>query len=389
MDVLVTPVIPASNAPITPVSSSAIRSREKQRDSDANGPFLYRQGELVWFSKGAAWGLSVISKRQIQNNKARYLIQPLSHPLNHPAPQIMGQNGIRPWLAWSVPNPTHAALASLSYDQVPWDRVLRKELGPGDAEVDGSILAAKSIDASYSLFERIPSPSGASASDVYYNGMFLGAEKVWAGEPVRLKVPNNDNVIMVIQSMIENTTGATTVTFIGDVYKFVDGSNNYKDRKDWPIPNLPPRMVADLRFRNETAENAGKRIFSEWVMTEKSSKRGLQDIKGRWYETKTLLPLLRTAELFQQEIRQGVTSDAGLWMNGRGDNASGTGRRKKNRRDTFGQAVPPDFVVSRGLDGPPADDAFPDEKPANNNLGQFMDLDGSQQSNFYGNAMQQ
>jgi hypothetical protein len=322
---------------------------------------MYRPGELVWFNKGVAWGLAVIGKRNFQNGRARYLLQPLSHPLKHPEVQIKDQEeAIRPWLAWSVPPTTHSAISHLTYEQVPWDRVLRGEFGNGDAEVDGSILAAKAIDASYSLFDRVDSLSSGS-EEVHYNGMFLGAEKVWVGEPVRLKGVNDEMVVMVIQKMVEKTSDSS-VTFIGNVYRYSDGPNPYDDPKDWPTPDLPPRMVADLRFRNETANKAGRRILSEWKLIERAGKRELNDIKGRWYETRTLLPILRGVEHFQQEIRQGITSDAGLWMNNRGDNSSGVGRRRKNRRETFGAAVPSGFSVSRGLDGPPADDVFPDIK---------------------------
>ena len=53
----------------------------------------------------------------------------------------------------------------------------------------------------------------------------------------------------------------------------------------------------------------------------------------------------------------------GSWINGRGDaNAAGgkPGTRYKDRLEAFGKAVPPDTKVSRGLDGPPEENAFPE-----------------------------
>lgn len=342
------------------------KSNEQKLDSEPNGKYLYRPGELVWYDKGPAWGLAIIAKRQLVNDKPQYLVQSLSHPLAHPSYEIKEQErSIRPWLAWSVPDCAHPPIAHLTYEQVPWDKLLRGDFGGGDAVVSASILAAKSIDSSYSLFDRIDNPL-AAPGEVHYNGMFLGAEKIWAGEPVRLRVPGDDIVILVIQKLIERTaTGGSgpqsTVTFVGDVYKFVEMPMPYRNRSEWPNRvDLPPRVVADLRFRNEVADNAKRGMWYEWRMIETASRKGLAAIKGRWYETRTLLPILRGAE-YQQDMSMGITSDVSLWMNGRGDSSSMIGQRKKNRRDTLGAAVPADFKVSRGLDGPPADNLFPDE----------------------------
>lgn len=376
-------------------SAPTKQSAEQKLDSEPNGKYLYRPGELVWFNKGPAWGLSVISKRQTVNNMPRYLVQPLSHPLQHPQYQIKEQEDqIRPWLAWSVPTTTHAGIANLSYEQVPWERIIRGDFGPGDPVVDGSILAAKAIDGSYSLFDRSENAL-AGPGEVHYNGMFLGAEKIWVGEPVRLRVPGDDIVVLIVQKLIERTTPPSTsvVTFVGDVYKFVEMPMPYKNRSEWPTPALPPRMVADLRFRNEVADAAKKGSWYEWRLLEPASRKGIPDVKGRWYETRTLLPILRGVQTFERELAQGMTSDAGLWMNGRGDSSILTGQRKKNRKDTLGGAVPADFKVSRGLDGAAADDVFPDAQPSqkqpgfaeSSDIDQFMDLDqAGGQGDFYG-----
>ncbi|KAM3069393.1 hypothetical protein ACMFMG_005499 [Clarireedia jacksonii] len=369
-----------------PQSASPVRSAEQRLDGDPNSGYLYRPGELVWFNRGHAWGLAVISKRRLDNNVAQYLVQPLSHPLSHPPFQIKEQESIRPWLAWSVPTTTIHQIDNLTYEQVPWDRIIRGEFGSGDFQVDGSILAAKGIDGSYSLYDRIESPLVGSG-EVHYNGMFLGAEKIWVGEPVRLRVPGDDIIVLVIQKLIERTVPPATsiVTFIGDIYKFVEMPMPYSNRSEWPTPSLPARMVTDLRFRNEVADNANKRTWYEWQLLEPAARRGLADIKGRWYETRTLLPVLRGVEQYQLGLQRGETSDAGLWMNGRGDTSRGPGVRKKNRKDTLGQAVPVDFKVSRGLDGPAQDDIFPDAGAAQqqpqafvmSDIDQFMDLDGA------------
>jgi hypothetical protein len=384
-----------------PPQQAAPRAREKKADGEPNGSYLYRPGELVWFNNGLNWRLGVIAKRGLLNNNPRYQLQPLSNPLQHQPYQIKDEEILlRPWLAWSVPDTTIPALKNMEYDKVPWDRVINGDYDQSqvrDYVVDGSILAAKVIDASYSLFDRIENAL-VGPGEIQYNGMFLGAEKIWVGEPVRLRIPGNDIVVLIIHKLIERQTPnstATTVTFIGDVYKFVEMPTPYRNRSEWPTPALPPRMVADLRFRNEVADNAKKGIWYEWRLLEPAARRGMSDIKGRWYETRTLLPILRGAEKFQEDITKGKTSDAGEWMNGRRDNNTILEQRRKNRRDTFGLAVPADFKVSRGLDGTPADDAFPNEQPAaqtgyeDGDMSQYMDLDqGSLGHDFYENSMQ-
>jgi Transcription-silencing protein, cryptic loci regulator Clr2/Transcription-silencing protein Clr2 len=370
------------------------RSLEQKFDSEPNGVFIYRPGELVWFNKGSAWGLAVVCLRQIMSSIPHYLLQPLSHPLKHLPPLIKDQELIRPWLAWSVPSTTHAEIAHLTYDQVPWDQALNGKLGSGDAEVDGSILAAKRIDGSYTLFDRLGMPT-AAPGEVFYTGMFLGAEKIWVGEPVRVRAPGDDVVVMVLQHIIETAVGTTSyVTLVGDIYKFVEMPTPYKSQSEWPTPDLPARMVSDLRFRNEVAENARRAVWHEWRLLGPMARKPLEEIKGRWYETQSLLPILRGVE-FQHEISKGVTSDAGGWMNGRGDSSNRAGQRKKNRLDTLGKAVPQDLKISRGLNGPPSENVFPMEQPnvhmghgaanegqygsvggvADGEMDQFMDLD--------------
>jgi len=380
----------------------ATKTREQILDSEPNGKYIFRPGELVWFNNIANWRLGVISKRGLLNGRPRYLIQPLSNPFQL-QPYLIKENesDIRPWLAWSVPNTTITAIQNLTYDQVNWEQVVRGDLDGGqsrDYVVDASILAAKVIDSSYSLFDRIENPL-AAPGEVHYKGMFLGAEKVWVGEPVRLRVPGGDIVVLIIQKLIERTSSSNSsnvtsmVTFVGDIYKFVEMPMPYKNRTEWPSPDLPQRMVYDLRFRNEVADLAKKGVWYEWRLLEPAARRGLSDVKGRWYETRSLLPILRGSQEFQKELTSGVTTDTGLWMNGRRDKNNNPETRKRNRKDTIGRAVPADFKVSRGLDGPPADDAFPDVQPpqaaplafVESDIDQFMDLDNAAAGHeFYG-----
>ncbi|KAK2627674.1 hypothetical protein QTJ16_002320 [Diplocarpon rosae] len=366
------PTAPAPKPKQTPPTSKPGPSMEQQYDSQAGGPYLYRPGEMVWWENSPSnnWRLGVVSKRGLLNNAPRYLIQPLSNPFEgQPARIVNKESSLRPWLAWSLPQTTIPQLQNKGFDDVPWERVVRGDFGQNQAKefvVDGSILAARAIDASYSFFDR-NEHALAGLGEVHYNGMFLGGEKIWIGEPVRLRgapavgLQAPEILVLIIHKLIERTSPAgSSVSIIGEVYKWVEMPSPYTNRNQWPTPQLPPRMVADLRFRNEVADNAKTGIWYEWRLLDPLAKKGLSDIKGRWYETQRLLPILADANRFKHDLATGKLLDANEWMNARLDNNPIPEQRRKNRADTFGRAVPADFKVSRGLAGDPADDLFPD-----------------------------
>ncbi|KAA8571182.1 hypothetical protein EYC84_000520 [Monilinia fructicola] len=207
-----------------------------------------------------------------ETNKAstpasQYLVQPLSHPITHPAAQINDQESIRPWLAWSVRKPplpqSTVFFMTMYLGIVSFEAIMVEEI----TKLTVVSWLRKLLTEAILFFDRIEKSSGFTWRSTL-QGMFLGAEKIWVGEPVRLRVEGDSIVVLVIQKLIE------------------------------------PR-------------------------------RGLGDIKGRWYETRLLLPVLRGLEAYQLGIGRGETSDASLWMNGRGDTIGGTGKRQKNRRMTL------------------------------------------------------
>lgn len=137
-------------------------------------------------------------------------------------------------------------------------------------------------------------------------------------------------------------------------------------------PGSPSRMVADLRFRNEVADAANTGMWYEWRLLDPLAKKTLTDIKGRWYDTRTLLPTIAGVQRFQQDAAAGKFQDVNEAMNSRLDGDKLPNQRRKNRADALGQAVPADFKVSRGLAGDPADDIFPVQQPGSEN--QYMNM---------------
>ncbi|KAG4437177.1 hypothetical protein IFR05_007333 [Cadophora sp. M221] len=392
------PPPPPKPEPTPVVSKTAGQSAEQLHDSQAGGAYLYRPGELVWWENQPAnnWRLGIIAKRGLLNNKPRYLIQPLSNPLQPQPTRILDkESSLRPWLAWSLPNTTVPALQNLAFEAVAWDRVVSQgqfdQSQIRDYVVDGSILAARGIDASYSFFDRIEKAL-TGPGEVHYNGMFLGGEKVWVGEPVRLKVQPAlgrsvpDISVLIISKLIERVLpDSSAVMVVGEVYKWVEMPTPYHNRSEWPTPDLPPRMVADLRFRNEVADAAKTGTWYEWRLLDPLAKKSLTDIKGRWYDTRTLLPIIVGVQRFQQDTAAGRFQDANEAMNSRLDGDKLPNQRRKNRADTLGGAVPLDFKVSRGLAGDPIEDLFPDQQPLGSE-NQYMNM--GQQQFYGGNVMQ-
>ncbi len=387
------------------------RASRFEQDQDAQyNRYLFRPGELVWFNRGSAWGLAIITKRDLfkdvrHQDRPKYVCQPLSHPYHHPDTKIITQEELlRPWLAWSAPAPTHPALArapSSTYNNIDWSAVVEGKFGDGDAEVDGSIFAAKAIDESFTLIEPLNNHTLVTGERTYA-GIYFGAEKIWVGEPVRLRI-NNGMDIMIVHQIIEKlkqgstNSSLATITVVGDIYKFANMAHTQGQ-----IPpdyrHLPMRLRQDLDYRNR-ATIPNKRIVSYWKLTQAQARLGIYDVKGRWYESSVLLPILRGAKDFTHDLRRGDISDVGQWMNGRGDSSLAAGKpgiRYFDRLEAFGKGVPPGTRISKGLDGPSEDNLFPVEQHVIEDeslrqqqqvvgdgvINEFMDLDRLDQEGF-------
>ena len=370
---------PASNATaraaapvpnvIAPTTLPSAKSLEQDQDAQY-GKYIYRPGEVTWFNRGSAWGLSVIIKRDLfkdqrGQDRPRYLVQPLSHPFSHPtAKTISSEDDLRPWLAWSAPGPTHQALGTANHDYktVNWRDVVDGRYGAGDAEVDGSIYAAKTIDDSFTLIDPL-SNNTTTTGERSYNGLYFGGEKLWVGEPVRLRVNGHDVMIIhqIIEKLKQNSTSinSASVHIVGDVYRYTTIPYAV-GQEPAENPHLPMRLRQDLKYRNRVSI-ASKRTISYWKIYQATVRVGITDLKGRWYESSILLPILHGAAAFQQDVQRGEISDVGTWINGRGDANSAPGKagsRYTDRLEAFGRAVPPGTKISKGLDGPAEENLF-------------------------------
>lgn len=342
------------------------RSLEQQTDLAYNR-FLCRTGEVVWFfrPKTSAWGLGLIARRwaikETSTNNC-YLIQPLSHPFESPVQELVNTDDhVKPWLAWSAPSCTFPYLQQhpdLTYSQIDWRALETGRYGEGIASVDASIMAAKAIDTTYTLFGHLTTITEASQQVHHYNGIYLGAEKIWRGEAVRLRIGTGSD-LMVVTDIIErvypptqpNTPPSTTLSIIGDIYSYAtldapDASNPPKV----PQQNLqlPTRMAYDMAWRNRMLVPL-TRSMAWWKLMYTCTRLGIADIKGRWYETSLLFQ-----EPFTKAVKSGEGGN-GIWMNSRGD-ATGLGKNpgvmRQDRVAAFERSVPVGMQLIEGLEAP-------------------------------------
>ena len=349
----------SSTTPIVePTPLVSPRNQEQLLDSQP-GKFIYRPGEIVWYQRNitryGAVGLAVITSRDFIKDKsghhAVYVVQPLSHPLGHPPSLLIHQEGnLKPWLAFSTPPCFHKCLrdAKLPYDKIDWQGLLNGIYDEGDTEADGSMFAAKAVDASYTPFEPISSLN----NDTSYNGIFIGGEKVWVGEAIRLRVGTGQD-IMILSEIIERAQTANRpqeVHVVGDVYSY--RTNNFNPNRQMPRNHyLPSRVQQDLEFRNGPSIKE-RSMVSHWKLVQARARLSISDVKGRWYESRFAIPIVLGQERLAEAVFAGDVFDIGGNLNSRGD-ASGTsgkaGMKKGSRLEAFGRSVPAGMQIGGHL----------------------------------------
>lgn len=296
---------------------------EQQRDLAPSNTYIYRPGELVWYNKNPAWGLALVLARKRQNNACYFLLQPLSHPYA-PALQVVRSNtanDLRPWLAWSVPPISFAEIKDMPFDRIPWDRIVNGEFGDAaknTVEVDAAIIGARTINSSYTPFAQDLSRS--TSTVLHYNGLYLGGERMWVGEAVRIMGETPDEIrIMIVKSFVEDLQ--PDLFFMGSVFVYMFQPMNPRLRKYKDFPSnfgLPARVSEDTLFRNTcAADYPHNSDYGKWQLVTESSTISWKSVKGRWYESKLLMPILRGQAEFNADVSKGAVGDVGSSMNAR------------------------------------------------------------------------
>ncbi|KAH0350047.1 hypothetical protein KCU81_g2780, partial [Aureobasidium melanogenum] len=384
-----TPIAPqpvaASSRSVAP-AQAAPRVPPKPEDYEIDrqyGIFLFRQGEMVWFDRQGAWGLGVIIERTKVGNNSNYRVQPLSFP-DHPTQSvtITRDRDLRPWLAWSVPPYTHQALNQvthpLHYNSFDFNALAQGKYGPGTTEIDASIMAAKAIDATYTPFCPSSRSETQSYTEIRWDAIYLGAEKIWVNEPVRLATPAGQEAprVLVVRAIVERSQKSSqqaysSVSFIGDVYVMLPAPMEPITMNRAPggivsgsdTTNVPLRLLEDIRRRNIATIQAKGKAY-QWKLLERNKVVDLKEVKGRWYESTLFLPILlsRQAEEYEERVREGVIPEVLVLMNGHGDcNKDPNDHRRllpdvraATREQAWGKAVPARTIIQDSSNRPVA-----------------------------------
>ncbi|KIV99610.1 uncharacterized protein PV09_08785 [Verruconis gallopava] len=354
------------------------------------GQFSFRLGELVWFNRGAAWALGVVIRRWMLRNmpphhSRRYVIQPLSAPF---LPQntviIEIETAMRPWLAWSPPIFCHQGLnqgPQPTFSTVDWNAVVSGRYGPSNDEiviVDASIMAARAIDSTYTPFGYLKSsPITQVQSDaqphytthqMFWNGVYIGGERVWVGDPVRLRASNSEDVLVIsqiierpLQFISTQPTAPTKVLLTGNV---ISCSTLPSDAVTPDRQHLvPQRMREDLEARNKAIQAIGG-PKSFWKILQYGQVVDVADVKGRWYETSIMAPIVNQQPNYSDCVRDGQTDSVARSFNGRIDVNRTAGIRHDKRESAFGRAVPEGLRLIEGTEPPtPAMEIAPRTEP--------------------------
>ncbi|KAF1830999.1 hypothetical protein BDW02DRAFT_557787 [Decorospora gaudefroyi] len=333
------------------------RSLEQQADLTYDR-FLCRTGEVVWFLRPSmtAWGLGLVVRRWTAKeypNQRSYLIQPLSHPFESPPQELVHSNDhVKPWLAWSPPPPTFLFLQQnpqYGYENTDWQGLISGQYGDdGTASVDASILAAKAIESTYTLFERLKTSRDDKGNELrHFNGLYLGTEKLWRGDIVRLHMHiGTGRDLMVVTDIVEQVFAnppqdqpRTKVIISGDIYTYatLDTPNpNSLPTLPQQNNNIPTRMVKDMAWRNRTLIPMTGQL-GWWQLLHPNFRLDVADIQGRWYEMSILF-----AKDFTEDVKTKKDGNI-IPMNSRCGAPSPTkypGIPHPDRISAFGSSIP-------------------------------------------------
>ncbi|KAI5795529.1 transcription-silencing protein Clr2-domain-containing protein [Geopyxis carbonaria] len=341
--------IPAQTAVSENVLLSSNTHRERDNDLSPLGINIYRLGEQVWFQTGPHWALGVVLDTPSASKGTQgYRIHPLNSPLicqtTRSQSEVPAQQ-LRPWVAWSTPPLTNGNLdnTGTDYANLPWHQERRSQ----SIEVDASIIKSRDVDASYTLIEKLTEQN-------YYAGVYLGAEKLWVGDTVRLKsgahpAVQSTHEILVVSSIQDLAPGSrlgarsrdTGVFLSGDIYRLVS------HKQQMPTPHMLPNVVAqdlEVRMKVTLSPNPAAPYWTYTLLAHGISIK-LEDVKGRWYPSVSLYRIFNGDAKIKSSngINQQEWDETGSKMNemGSGGNAATQGwRRHDQRHDAFTMSIP-------------------------------------------------
>ncbi|RWA09074.1 hypothetical protein EKO27_g6037 [Xylaria grammica] len=333
---------------VAPIISQ--RSYPIAHDHDA----LFRAGEVVWYKNNNSWRVGMIL-----TSKPTLSIIPFSHPLYRTQEVVKEETDIRPFLAFSIPQINNGLqeFKGLALAQIDW-QALQERFGthtdPSRREglaIEATKLAALRVDQCYSTFN--PIRESVQNYDVF-GGIFLGAEKICVGEAVRIILPREQQdpalekgmpIVMVVKRIFVSREGGGLM-FEGSLWKLQHATLAQQPQ----TPNqaqLPAALRGEKEFRDGILQGRGWRV--QWVLLNQNLSLDESAIRGRFYETQRLTPILNPAK-YQDMLRQQHVEDIQTLLNNRGDSNGPRVGRVPNRAQAVAGAVPHGISASLGPD---------------------------------------
>ncbi|KAI2471053.1 hypothetical protein F4781DRAFT_150707 [Annulohypoxylon bovei var. microspora] len=329
---------------------------------------LFREGEVVWYRKqGSTFRLGIILENIPGNpttpTPTMSRIKPLGHFQTDLAHMERTNVDMRPFLTYSVPR-VHDLLqgavnkpmqevdwltleSELPIEpQSPYDESKKAEL----VSLEASKIAACRVDHSYSLFNCINPHT--SFNQQSFRGVFFGCEKICIFEAVRVIVEQHEHpqwedpeltFAMVVKNiLLEKTEQGDQVFFQGDIWLLLE-TNSPQQAPDQD--QLPPAMRREKEFRDEVKRPHGTRF--DWILLRGNVTKSEKSIKGRFYESQKLGPMLYQNE-WDDYLKSGVIPAIQKSLNKRLDSWGPDVGRVQTRRRAVDGAIAPGIPLALG-----------------------------------------
>ncbi|KAJ3579926.1 hypothetical protein NPX13_g636 [Xylaria arbuscula] len=336
----------------TPEATPGVAQRSYAIDHDRDA--LFRAGEVVWFKNNNSWRVGMV----LTSSPVLSII-PFAHPLYQTQEVIKEEADIRPFLAFSIPQINNALqeFKGQALAQINW-LALQERFGTHtDASrreglaIEATKLAATRVDQCYSTFNLLP--DSVLNYDVF-GGIFLGAEKICVGEAVRIKLSREQQdqtiekgmpVVMVVKRIFVSKEGGTLM-FEGDLWTLQHIPLAQQPQTP-SSAGLPASLRGEKEFRDNILQSRGWCV--RWVSMNQNMTVNESAIRGRFYETRRLTPILNPAK-FQEMLQQQHVSDIQTLLNNRGDSNGPRVGRVPNRAQAVAGAVPTGVSPQLGPD---------------------------------------
>ncbi|KAJ2976474.1 hypothetical protein NUW58_g8077 [Xylaria curta] len=304
---------------------------------------LFRPGEVVWYKNNNSWRVGMILTSSVTLS-----IIPFGHPLYPTQEVIKEEADIRPFLAFSIPQITNGLqeFKGHALAQIDWQALQERFGTHTDASrreglaIEATKLAATRVDQCYSTFNPFGEPG--QNYDVF-GGVFLGAEKICVGEAVRIKLLREQQdqvaekgmpmVMVVKRILITGESGA--LMFEGSLWKLQHATLTQQSQTP-NQPPLPAALIGEKEFRDNILRERGWRV--EWVLINQNMSVNETAIRGRFYETRRLTPILNPAK-FQEMLHNRHVDDIQTLLNNRADSNGPPVGRVLNRAQAVAGAV--------------------------------------------------